>query len=499
MIAMSRIGGLFRVDVLVAAAALVLGPAASPAWAQAPAPASLQPEGWDAGLKLREAVDRSPDPKVVEIDITARIAEVEVGSGQKVRAWTYDGGLPGPLIRGKVGDRLIVHFKNELPQPTTIHWHGVKVPIEMDGVPDISQPDVPTGGTFTYDFVLRDAGLYWYHPHVMSAAQVGFGLYGALLVEDPSENVGVNDQLTLVLSDIGFDRSGELEPAESGGPAGMVFGREGATVLVNGHTTPTLKARAGAPQRWRVVNAAKSRFFWLDLDGQPFTVIGSDGGLQEYAVSSPSVLVTPGERVDLIVTPTGDPGGQLQLRSLLYNRGYGSVEYRNVETLMNIQFTDEPPLPPPTLPKTSRTIVPPDATGATPVEMKLTLSEMNGKGESEFRINGQPYWNAKPFHADLGETQIWSVVNDTDWDHPWHLHGFSFIVLDKNGEPARPLRWKDTVNVPMRETVKLLVRFDERPGAWMIHCHILDHAEGGMMTAIEVGPVTNHHVHLRRQ
>ena len=145
------------------------------------------------------------------------------GSGARattVQAWTYNGGIPGPLIRARVGDRVIVHFTNDLPQPTTIHWHGVRVPIEMDGVPDISQPEVKRGETFTYDFVVRDAALYWYHPHVMSAAQVGFGLYGALLVEDPADDVGVADQLTIVLSDIGFNRNGVLEPADSGGPAG---------------------------------------------------------------------------------------------------------------------------------------------------------------------------------------------------------------------------------------------------------------------------------------
>jgi FtsP/CotA-like multicopper oxidase with cupredoxin domain len=143
------------------------------------APASFAPAGWDAGLKLVEPVDRNPDPKVVEIDLTARLAEVEIEPGKRVQAWTYDGLLPGPLIRTRVGDRLIVHFRNELVESTTIHWHGVRVPIEMDGVPEISQPPVQQGESFTYDFVVRDAGLYWYHPHVMSAAQVGFGLYSS--------------------------------------------------------------------------------------------------------------------------------------------------------------------------------------------------------------------------------------------------------------------------------------------------------------------------------
>ena len=271
------------------------------------------PANWDQELKLPEARDRNPDPKIVEIDLTARDRRRRGGQHAHVRAWTYDGGIPGPLIRAHVGDRVIVHFTNDLPQPTTIHWHGVRVPIEMDGVPDVSQPEVKRGETFTYDFVVRDAGLYWYHPHVMSAAQVGFGLYGALLVDDPGDGVGVADQLTLVLSDIGFDRHGVLDSPDTGGSAGMVFGREGAYVLANGKILPTLRARSGAPQRWRIVNAAKSRFFLLDLEGQDFYVIGSDGGLQERPETTDSLLVTPGERVDVIVTPTGPPGGTLTL------------------------------------------------------------------------------------------------------------------------------------------------------------------------------------------
>src|SRR5918992_478432 len=179
---------------------------------------------------------------------------------------------------------------------------------------------------------------------ITCAAQVGFGLYGALLVEDPADNIGVADPLTIVLSDIGFDKHGELESAESGGPAGMVFGREGAYLLVNGKIMPKLRARAGAPQRWRIVNTAKSRFFFLDLEGQPFVKIGSDGGLQEKPVTSNAVLVTPGERVDLVVTPTGAPKSTLVLRAMLYNRGYGSVEFRSVEELLTVELSDQPPL-----------------------------------------------------------------------------------------------------------------------------------------------------------
>ena len=483
-----------RVVILAAAVlALTWMAAQSPAWAQ-PAGTSYAPAGWDAGARLTEAPDRNPDPAVVEVDLTAKMADVEVAPGKRVKAWTYNGSIPGPFIRAKVGDRVIVHFVNELDAPTTVHWHGVRLPNNMDGVPGISQPEVKKGESFTYDFVVHDASLYWYHPHVMSAAQVGYGLYGALLVEDPADGVGVADQLTLVLSDIGFDSKGTLEDAESGGSAGMVFGREGSYVLVNGRTTPTIRARAGAPQRWRIVNAAKSRFFYLDLDGQDFLVIGQDGGFQERATKSNILLVTPGERMDVIVTPKGAPGAQLTLRAMLYNRGYGSIEYRSVEDVLTIDFTSEPALTKVTLPTITRALTPPRADGATPVSMVLTLPPQEA-GHSEFRINGVPYWKAKPFLAALGETQLWTIKNDTDWDHPFHLHGYFFMAVDEKGVPLAPMVWKDTVNVPMKATARLLVTFDERPGTWMIHCHILDHAEGGLMGTVQVGPVAAEHTH----
>ena len=470
----------------------------SPTVVHPQAHASLAPAQWDASIKLREAPDRNPNPHIVEIDLDARESLVEV-DGTQVQAWTYNGSIPGPLIRARVGDRLRVHFRNELPQPTTVHWHGVRVPIEMDGVPGISQPEVRRGEEFLYEFELRDAGLYWYHPHVMSAAQVGFGLYGALLVEDPAEAVGVVDELTLVLSDIGFDRNGVLERADSGRAAGMVFGREGAAVLVNGKRVPRLRARSGAPQRWRIVNAAKSRFFLLDLDGQPLTVIGGDGGLFERPISTDSLLITAGERVDVLVSPRGEPGSSLTLRSMLYNRGYGSVEYRNVEDLLTIEFTRESSLPVATAPSISRSIKPLSARDATPVQLTVTLPPMNAKGESEFQVNGKPFRKAVPYLARLGETQLWTVKNETKWDHPFHLHGFFFMVVDDQGNPKRPLAWKDTVNVPMETTVRFLVTFDERPGNWMFHCHILDHADGGLMGTVQVGPgaTSPPHVHVK--
>jgi FtsP/CotA-like multicopper oxidase with cupredoxin domain len=461
-------------------------------------PDSLQPAGWDAALRLKQAVDKNPDPNVLEIDLEARIAEVEIKPGTTIKAWTYDGGLPGPLIRLKVGDRLIVRFRNSLPEPTTVHWHGLRVPIQMDGVPGYSQPEVPPGGTFTYDFVVPDAGLFWYHPHVMSAAQVGFGLYGALLVDDPAEDarIGVADELVTVLSDVGIDDHGHLEDPESGGTTGMAFGRDGNHVLVNGRIgNATLHARSGAPQRWRIVNAAKSRYFELDIDGQPFTVIGGDGGLHEYPVERQNVALAPGERADIIVQPTGKPGSTIQVRSYLVNRGYGSVEFRPVEeSLFTIALADLSPHRyerADLQAKLRRTIEPLDMAGATPVTMDLTIEQLSD-GTFQYGVNTQPFWKAKPFLAKEGELQLWVLTNKTPWSHPFHLHGFFFQVLDDKGVSVRPRAWKDTVDVPHKDsgkaTVKLLVKFDQgRAGNWMFHCHILDHADGGLMGTVRVG------------
>jgi FtsP/CotA-like multicopper oxidase with cupredoxin domain len=116
----------------------------------------------------------------------------------------------------------------------------------------------------------------------------------------------------------------------------------------------------------------------------------------------------------------------------------------------------------------------------------LTLPPMQNN-KSEFQVNGVPFWKAKPYTAKLGEKQLWIVKNDSDWDHPFHLHGFFFQVVDEKGQPVGPNAWKDTVNIPMKTTMRLLVTFDERPGEWMFHCHILDHADGGLMGTVMVG------------
>ncbi len=454
-------------------------------------PQSLQPAGWDAGVKLADAVDVNPESHIVEINLKAAVSSITVVPGVPSELWTYNGGLPGPLIRTHVGDRVIVHFSNALPQPTTIHWHGVQVPIQMDGVPGVSQEAVAPGGTFTYDFIVPDAGLFWYHPHVMSAAQVGFGLYGALLVEEREDTVRVPDELVLVLSDIALD-DGKLEPPDSGGVLGDLLGREGNHQLVNGRIQPILTFREGALQRWRLVNSSKSRYFDLVLGAaQSFMQIGVDGGLLEYSVPRDHLVLAPGERMDVLVAPRAEPDAPLVLRAVPFNRGFGSVEFRSVEELMTLTPAPLPPVAAAPLPVIRRAIVSMDSRDAKPVQLELILD----KNKGQFGIKGGPFWEGTRVRAALGEKQLWTITNNATWAHPIHLHGFFFQVLDDNGVPVRPLAWKDTINVPADMTVRFLVRF-ERPGSWMYHCHILDHAEAGLMSTVDVGEVEQgEHIH----
>jgi FtsP/CotA-like multicopper oxidase with cupredoxin domain len=441
-----------------------------------------QPDGWDADLKMREAVDLNPDPRIVEIDLEAKIADVELLPGTKTPAWTYDGGVPGPMIRARVGDRVIVHFKNSLPDATTIHWHGVRVPNAMDGAPGMTQPEIASGQSFDYDFVVKDAGTYWYHPHTASSAQVGRGLYGAILVEDPADPKELGDDLVLIVSDASVTETGEFVPADSGGSFGDLFGREGSVVLVNGKVHPTLKVRAGKQQRWRIINASRARYLNLGVRDHRFIRLGGDNGLAARSSETYALKITPGERADAVFTPVDPPGSTRTLFWTPVNRGYGTEFARAREPLIEIQSVDLPPVTPAAIPSELREIPPLDLAGASERTLNLTIAVQNNK--VEMGVDGRPYWKAEPIMAHIGETQIWRVVNATDFSHPFHLHGYFFQVLDDTVVPE----WKDTVDVPTKSEIKIAVKFDERPGMWMYHCHILDHADAGMMGHLHVMP-----------
>jgi FtsP/CotA-like multicopper oxidase with cupredoxin domain len=445
-------------------------------------PVAEQPASFVDELALRAPVDLNPDPNVLEINLEARVSNVELLPGTTTPVWTYDGAIPGPLLRAKVGDRLIVHFKNSLPEATTIHWHGLRIPANQDGVPGHGQAPIEPGGSFDYSFTLPDAGNYWYHPHFKSAAQVSNGMYGPIVVDDPAEPPGIGDEVVMLLSDIGVATDGSLQPNDSGGDLGTLFGREGNVLLVNGRVEPTIHARAGLRQRWRVINASQSRYFQLSLAGTSFARIGGDGGLAESAEVSTMPVIVPAGRADFVLEPRPrrDADETLPLLWIPYDRGFGTAYARDPETVLHVHFDGQAPAVSPPLPELTRDLPELDAEHATPVALDLTRND-SSDGSFALGINGVPSWQAQHLMARLGETQLWTVRNTIEWDHPLHLHGFFFRVLDVNGVAPKVREWHDTANVPVNGVLRLLVKFDERPGMWMFHCHILDHADAGMM------------------
>jgi FtsP/CotA-like multicopper oxidase with cupredoxin domain len=424
-------------------------------------------------------VDLDPDPHVIEVELEARPAEVEYLPGRKTTVWTYNGTVPGPRLEARVGDRVVVNFRNSLPEATTLHWHGLRVPADMDGSPAM-HAHIPPGGTFRYSFELLDAGTFWYHPHVRSDVQVEKGLYGSIVVHGDGEPAAAAEH-TLVLDDVWLKEDGSFADAT---PGSAMLGRQGNVLLVNGRPRPIARVRVGERQRWHFVNAANARYFRLAVPGQKLTLIGVDGGLLESPREVDELLLTPGERADVLFTPVGEPGSALDLVSLPHERGHmsGSLPLAQV---MRLQYSTEPALTPEPVPGSLRTIPALPAPLRTR-SFKLT-EEMHGM-EPVFRINGEAWPDITRLEAKLGDTELWEVENASEMDHPFHLHGFFFQVLSRGGV-AEPYRaWKDTVNVPAKTTLRLAVRFEGFPGLWMYHCHILEHGERGMMGELAITP-----------
>jgi FtsP/CotA-like multicopper oxidase with cupredoxin domain len=446
-----------------------------------PALPMLKPEPHEGLPALLPATDLNPDPAIVEVDLRATVGEVEYLTGTRSAVWGYGGSVPGPLIEARRGDRLIVHFRNDLPEETTIHWHGVRVPNAMDGAGHLTQPVLP-GGTFDYEFVLPDAGLYWFHPHVRSDEQVERGLYGALVVRDESDAIiPAASERIVVLDDALIDpATGALDLEIN--PRAAMMGREGNLVLLNGKPSNAVVAfRAGERLRLRLLNAANARYFGIALEGGELVQIGADGGLLAGPRTiSGALLLIPGERADLLVT-IAEPNTTAMLRAVSYERAAGAGLTEPVDL---IRFTTgaDPAAAPAALPAVLRDLPELAATEGA-AEQEIRLGERVVQDKWQFTINEAAFPRVPEIRGDQGTIQRWVVKNDTEMDHPFHIHGFFFQAV--GGILAR----KDTINVPGHHMVELLVDLAPRDGAaghWMYHCHIFEHAEGGMMGALMV-------------
>lgn len=560
-----------------------------------------QPVGWDRELALKKVTDINSDANIVEVLLQAVETQVELIPGKSTTMWTYNGTVPGPLIEAKVGDTLIVHFTNNLPQETTVHWHGLEVPADMDGS-HIAQIGVQPGETFTYQFKLTRAATYWYHPHIRSNEQVEKGLYGVLVVRDPEEDrrLGLpENEVVLVLDDILLNDAGQIEFVDNPDPLKrakeQANGREGNWFLVNGKAfpladnafaVPTLKVKSGVPIRFRVINAANARFFRFSFPDFISYQIGGDGGLNpttrevkpidilEYDsqgnvlsktrprhfeginyLSNPDlskgVMLVPGERADVVVTPVGFPGERKYMEWHYHDRGVHETKYDQFgqivlshdhstdkvmwfSRLLALEFTDDSQWDAPSY-------VPPESLKSIPwidvsnaQTLPITFGHMfpNAQGDITFfatKVNGvgipfDQITSETALKAHSGGTYIWEVTNLTQGDHPFHPHGFSFqwldtryedqdVALHNRVETATEPQWQDTIRIPGRpgelgrsKTVtRLAVRFDDtgregqiyasgkipqpgQSGGWFVHCHILEHSARGMATFLEIVP-----------
>lgn len=420
--------------------------------------------------------------------------------------WAYAGEglgtIPGPEIRVTAGERVQRQLVNDLPQPTAVHWHGLRIPNAMDGAAPLTQAPVPPGETFDYDFVAPDPGTYWYHSHDRSWEQVARGLAGPLIVEDREPWLGeagaATRELVLVLDDwlLGADAA-IVEDRWDDLHAASHDGRMGNTVTVNGVAYPDLELRPGERVRLRIINAATDRIMALAMPGLAPRVVALDG----HPVAPREIetlILAPAQRADVVIDgPTDGP----ERTGLLLDPGNGEwVE------IAGFVPTGEPVTP------AGEDVRPLPSWGTLPVpnlsapQRETLLMEggaMHGLPEATYRgetldfrelaangivwaFNGVANSMDEPmFRAERGRTVRLAITNRTMFPHAIHLHGHHFTVLSQSGFANREGDVRDTVLIGADETVDVAFVADN-PGRWMIHCHMLAHQRSGMMAWFDV-------------
>ena len=406
--------------------------------------------------------------------------------------WAYNGTVPGPELRFRQGERLRIEVENALDVETTVHWHGIRLPNGMDGVPHLTQPPIAAGGgRFLYEFDLPDAGTYWYHPHLGSPEQVARGLYGALIVEE-REPPAVDRDVVWILSDWRLDREARITGDFGSFMDSSHAGRIGNTVTVNGSVRESFGVRAGERIRLRLINASNARIYRLRFEGHEPWMIAFDGQpVEPLRPAGGRVVLGPAQRADLLLDCAGEPGSRHRLLDDFYPRR----AYR----VLDLAYSADPMKRPasPGIPRLAANPWPrPDLAGAERHRIVFGGGMMGAMPrQSEHRglfwtINGKPVADDHLHHAPLlaltrGRPYILELVNDTAWHHPIHLHGHVFRVVSRNGEPVNWGESGDTVLLDPRTRAEIAFVADN-PGNWMLHCHVLEHQASGMMTTVRV-------------
>lgn len=432
----------------------------------------------EAEFAAAYASEATPNGRVIEADLEAAPVDLALLDGRTLSVWAYNGTVPGPTLRVSLGETLRVRFRNRLPQPTTIHWHGVRVPNAMDGVPGVTQPPIEPGGEFVYEFTPKDAGTFWFHPHVRGSEQVERGLYGILVVDDAKPPPYTRDEVW-VLDDWRLTREGDrIDPRFNTRGDLAHDGRWGQHITVNGSSDHMLDVSAGERIRLRLAVTANGRVFKPDFGQLDAQVIAVDGMYAQAPMAASDWELAPGNRLDLDITvPESLRGQTIEIVDRFTRRPFPIASIRVADAVVDTPSFTSP----------ARAHVPQWAEGVdAPVRATFALNARRG-GELgiEWTINDRTY---AEFRGELLPLDRWSKIrfeNRSARIHPMHIHGQFFKVLARNGVDAREPYWRDTVLLHPRETIDIgLIPLDW--GKWMLHCHILEHAEAGMMTIVEV-------------
>ena len=416
--------------------------------------------------------------------------------------WAYNGRTPGPTIRVRRGDTLRVQLENNLEQPTSIHWHGIRIDNAMDGVVGLTQDAVLPGDKFEYEFKVPDAGTFWYHPHHRTWEQMARGLYGILIVEEDAPPA-FDRELNFIADDWRLDDSGHIDERSFGNLRDRAHqGRLGNWLTVNGLSEPEFVVRAGERLRLRCANVANARILVFDFDRKNTgaQIIALDGQpIDPVPVEPDGLLLAPAQRADLMLNITRNPGQIIPIHALTSKE---RITVANIRVSQELPVKDRRLREPITLPdnplsrdlnishgQANSLIMEGGAMGsmrqATYEGKLLDIRALARKGKvwAFNNIVGKPL---KPLaHIARGRTALINMVNKTAWPHAMHLHGHHFKVVERNGVRVIGAPWRDTELVTRDEQVKIAFVADN-PGKWLFHCHMLEHQAAGMLTWIEV-------------
>ena len=447
--------------------------------------------------ELLENLDKSGETATFAMD--ARRGNVEFFSGKQTSTLGYNGSFLGPTLRVRNGQRFRLNLKNNLQEVTTLHWHGLHVPAKWDGGP--RQP-VPKGTEWNPEFTIKqEAATLWYHPHAMgiTGSQVYKGLAGLFLIEDEvsdrldiPKTYGVDD-IPLVLQDRRFFADGQFAYVQS--MHDIINGVVGNYLLVNGALQPTLTLQ-GSLIRLRVLNGSNSSIYQVSFDdNRPFQVIASDGGFLERPVGMNSVMLSSGERAEILVNFSDLKDGSALNLQVEQFRG----KRFNAMTIL-VKGTGKPKQTVPAILRPFDRIAESSANRV----RRFVMDTMGGGGgmgmmRREGMMRGRLTINGKRMDINriderikAGATEIWEISNRSGMmmtmPHSMHLHDVQFQILSRNGKPPQPheMGRKDTVLIMPGDTVRIIIRFGDYKGIYMYHCHLLEHEDDGMMGQFEI-------------